>query len=229
MLAAAVLLSACGSSEPVSDAASTTSLPEPTEFSGYVRTPMLNVSAVTLPATDGTPVRMVADKGGLRLVYFGYTTCPDICPTTLGYVKMAYLDLPKADRQRVDVDMISIDPYRDTADKLSNYLALFVPTGNALRTDDPVQLRAAANAFGADYKTGINFEGEREVSHTADLYAVDDTGNVVLAWPFGTTQPDFERDLRRLLAGERPEKDQPDNPAGNSNKPADQSANPEGE
>ncbi len=178
---------------------------------------MLNVSSVTLHAVDGTPVKMVAKPGGLRLVYFGYTTCPDVCPTTLGFVKMAYLDLSKADQDRVDVDMISIDPYRDTAERLSKYLALFVPSANAIRTDDPVELRTAANAFKADYKTGINFEGKREVSHTDDLYAVDDAGNVVLAWPFGTTQPDFERDLIRLLAGDRPPTDEP----------ADSSAQPE--
>ncbi|HTO00810.1 MAG TPA: SCO family protein [Microthrixaceae bacterium] len=211
LVAIALLLGACSGSEPVEKVAPTSTLPEPTEFSGYVRTPRLDVSSVTLPAADGTPVNMVAKPGGLRLVYFGYTTCPDVCPTTLGFVKMAYLDLSKADQDRVDVDMISIDPSRDTAEKLSKYVALFVPSANAIRTDDQVQLRAAAKAFGAAYKTSVNFEGEREVSHTDDLYAVDDTGTVILAWPFGISQPDFERDLLRLLAGERPEVEEPTN------------------
>lgn len=215
--ALALVLSACGGGETADRKATTTTLPEPTEFAGYVRTPPLNVSSVTLPTIDGRQVTMVADPGGLRLVYFGYTICPDVCPTTLGFIKMAFLDLPQADRDRLQVDMITIDPYRDDAERLGPYLAQFVPSANAIRVDDPVKLRAAANAFGADYKTSISFEGERQVSHTDDLYAVDDTGEIILAWPFGTTQPDFQRDLVRLLAGERPQADQP----------ADTSAQPE--
>ena len=76
-----LVLSACsGGTGDVEQSSASTSLPEPTEFSGYVRSPATNVASVTLPAVDGTPVTMVADPGGLRLVYFGYTTCPEVRP-----------------------------------------------------------------------------------------------------------------------------------------------------
>lgn len=209
VVAAGVLLASCGGSEPAAQSSSTTTVPEPTDFSGYVRSPVLNVSSVTLPSVDGTPVNFVADPGGLRLVYFGYTTCPDVCPATLSYLKRALAAQPEADRERVQVDMITVDPHRDTPEKLAEYVARFVPTGNAIRTEDRKLLYAAADEFGAEFRIKINEEGKKEVSHTADLYVVDDTGTIVLAWPFGTSQPDIERDLTRLLAGERPEADPP--------------------
>lgn len=209
IVAAGALLASCGDSEPVAQSSTTTTVPEPTDFSGYVRSPVLNVSSVTLPRVDGTPVNFVADPGGLRLVYFGYTTCPDVCPATLSYLKKALAAQPEADRERVQVDMITVDPHRDTPEKLAEYVARFVPTGNAIRTEDRKLLYSSAEKFGAEFRIKINDEGKKEVSHTADLYVIDDTGTIVLAWPFGTSQPDIERDLTRLLAGERPEADPP--------------------
>ncbi len=174
------------------------------EFSGYTRTPAPSVASVTLPSADGTEVGFAASPGGVRLVYFGYTSCPDVCPTTLSDVKRAIASLPEADRPKVSVDMVSIDPARDTAEKLTQYVTTFVPTGVAVRTDDDARLRAAARAFGADYEVTPGADGNPEVIHTAELYAVDDQGRVVLIWPFGTARDALARDLRRLLAGERP-------------------------
>lgn len=201
--AVSVLTAACGSgaSQRGSD---TTGDTGDEDFSGYVRDPLPDVSGVALPGADGTPVRMVADPGGLLLVYFGYTYCPDVCPTTMSDVKRALASLPAEDRNRVRVDMVTIDPDRDTAEKLTEYVTTFVPTARALRTDDQEALRAAARAFGADYKVTAGPDGEPEVSHTAELYAVDDTGRIVMIWPFGTTYEDLGSDLARLLAGERP-------------------------
>lgn len=200
---AALSATACGDGD---DSAAPDTI-DPTEFSGYVRSPALDVADVTLPAADGTPVTMPAAPGGLRLVYFGYTFCPDVCPTTMAFVKRALGELSAEDRARVQVDMVTIDPTRDTAEKLTEYVTTFVPEGTALRTDDPELLRNAARAFGADYKVTTAADGEEEVSHTGDLYVVDDTGIVILAWPFGTSADGIERDLGRLLAGERPPSD----------------------
>lgn len=207
MLGIGLLLPACSDTDETEQPTTTTSLPEPTEFSGYVRSPSLDVSSVTLPTVDGRSVNLVAEPDGLRLVYFGYTTCPDVCPTTLSDVKKVLADLPQADRDRIQVDVITIDPGRDMPEKLAEYVERFVPTANAIRTDDFVLLRAAADAFGADFRSKLNERGQRQVFHTDDLYAVDDSGTIVLAWPFGTTHPDIARDLTRLLAGERPADD----------------------
>jgi protein SCO1/2 len=198
---AVVITAACGDSGDDSTGSVTT---DPAEFAGYVRSPALQVSEVTLPAADGSPVNMAAAPGGLRLVYFGYTFCPDVCPTTMAFVKRAFASLSAEDRGRVQVDMVTIDPARDSAEKLTEYVTTFVPDGSALRSDDPELLRNAARAFGADYKVSTGADGEEEVSHTGDLYVVDDTGTVILAWPFGTSAEAIERDLGRLLVGQRP-------------------------
>lgn len=173
-------------------------------FAGYVRTPATDVSEVVLPDAEGREIAMVAAENGLRLVFFGYTTCPDVCPATLGYIKMAMGSLSETDRGRLDVDMITVDPARDDAVTLARYVERFVPTANAIRTDDDTLLRSAAEAFGASYDVSIDESGRAEVSHTGDLYVVDDEGRVVLAWPFGSSPADIEDDLIRLLGGERP-------------------------
>ncbi|MBS1837463.1 MAG: SCO family protein, partial [Actinobacteria bacterium] len=105
------------------------------------------------------------------------------------------------------VAMATVDPGRDTAAKLTDYVTTFVPDGIALRTEDQTQLRAATNAFGADYMVTTGADGKVEVSHTGELYVVDDHGSVILAWPFGTSMKAIRSDLAQLLAGERPPTD----------------------
>lgn len=203
VVAIALSVSACGSGDGGRSAGTTTTTKH--EFSGYVQSPPARVATVNLPGADGDPVKMMAEPGELLLVYFGYTFCPDVCPTTMAYVKKALSSLPSEDRDRVKVVMVTIDPARDTAAKLTDYLKAFVPDGAAVRTDDQTLLRSATGAFGADYKVTTAADGTIEVSHTGEVYVVDDTGTVVLAWPFGTTPKDIHADLARLLAGDRPQ------------------------
>ena len=103
--------------------------------------------------------------------------------------------------------MVTIDPDRDVPAKLAEYVATFIPDGGAISTPDQALLRSATGAFGANYSVKPGPDGDPEVTHTADLYAVDDTGQVVLAWPFGTTSKDIGHDIVRLLDGERPPSD----------------------
>ncbi len=205
----ALLVGSCSASDdertagPTTTGATTTAVPG--EFSGYVRTPLVDVSSVTLPTVDDTPVEMVADPGGLLLVFFGYATCPDICPMTLTLLKSAVAQQDAADRKRVQVAMITIDPTRDTPEDFGAYLAQYFPEGLALRTDEPADLRATADAFGANYEIRMTQEGEREVSHSDDTYVVDDTGKIILTWSYGLSPEAVTADLGRLLAGDRPD------------------------
>lgn len=186
-LAVAVASSACGD--------------DPAEsYAGIVREPAPVVAGVSLPdATTGAPVAFRAEPGGVLLVYFGYLTCPDVCPTTMADIRTALTKLPSGSRELIDVRMVTIDPGRDTAAALEAYVDSFVD-GAALRTEDPSALRAAADAFGADYRVTTAPDGGVEVSHTAFLYAVDDQGRLRLTWPFGVTAADIARDLTRLLS-----------------------------
>lgn len=174
-------------------------------YSGYVVDPPNVVADVPMPvAATGTDTPedfdMSAVPGGLNLVYFGYTFCPDVCPTTMSDVRRVLAALPEEEAEKVGVAMVTIDPARDTAEVLTDYVHNFVEDGVALRTDDDAQLRAAADAFGANYDVRTNDEGDIEVSHTGELYAVDDTGTVVMQWPFGTSHESITRDVRSLLA-----------------------------
>lgn len=172
----------------------------PRQLSGVVVDPVPVVSTLSLPRADAAaePFGFTADEGGVLLVYFGYTACPDVCPTTLADLKAALRQLG-SDSERVSIAMATIDPRRDTAEVISGYLRSFFPTATALRTDDDAALRAVTNAFGASYLTEYPTTGEPRVSHSAFLYVVDDQGHVVLAWPFGTTSSDIALDLEQLL------------------------------
>lgn len=197
LVALGVMGVGCGDDESSSP---TTTAEEP-GLSGYTREPTPSVADVQLPLVAGAgDLPAAAAPGGLRIVYFGYTSCPDVCPTTMSDLKRALAQLPPEDAERVEVVMVTIDPDRDVDDKLGAYVTTFIEDGDAARITDPAALRAAADAFGADYSVETAADGEIEVSHTADLYAVDDQGDIVLQWPFGTSYEDLSDDIADLLA-----------------------------
>ena len=175
---------------------------EPVAFAGYERSPTPDVGQLSLPAveTDGTEAdyQLVADDGEILLVYFGYTSCPDVCPTTLSDVRRA-ADQLDDDAERLDLAMITIDPEVDTPDIVTGYVRSFLPQAVALRTLDDEQLRTVADGFGADYGV-TEADGKDEVFHTPSLYAVDSAGQLILTWSFGTPADDIASDLERLLS-----------------------------
>lgn len=160
-----------------------------------------SVAAVNLPdvANGGEPFSMVAESGGALVVYFGFTYCPDVCPTTLSDLRTA-LGSMGSDADQVEVAMVTVDPDRDTDDVISAYLQTFIPEGHALRTDDPDLLEGASDAFGADFSVITPAEGGIGVTHTAYLYAVDDEGIIRVVWPFGAEPDRIAADLSSLLS-----------------------------
>ena len=186
----------------LSGVACTSDSPKPAarELTGYTRSPLPSAAAVTMPKADGSgDWAMMAKPGGLRVMYFGYTSCPDVCPTTMSDLKRGLLTLSKTDRARVDVGMATIDPTVDTAAKMVEYVTTFIPDGVALRSEDPKVLAAAAAPFGASYSVKPGKNGVPEVSHSGDLYLVNDKGNIILQWPFGTAAKDLGADIEQLL------------------------------
>jgi protein SCO1/2 len=172
------------------------------ELTGVVRTPALEVGTIRLPdVADGDrAVAMKAPTGELYLVYFGYTSCPDVCPTTLSDIRVALDDLPAALSSRVTVAMATVDPERDTDGILTGYLAHFFDHSIAFRTADAADLRAAAKAFGVQWQVEGHEPGAPyNVAHTAVVFVVDDTGTVVVEWPFGFESRDMTSDISYLL------------------------------
>lgn len=193
----ALLVSSCSSGR--ADEAGSAGRPA---LAGIVRDPSLEVAGISLPTASPTPepMAMKAKAGELLLVYFGYTSCPDVCPTTMTDISIALKDLPAKLAKRVNVAMVTVDPERDTAMVLTGYLAHFFDTGVGLRTDDPATLQQAATAFGVKYEVEQHTPGETyAVSHSAITYVVDDTGRVVVEWPFGFDSADMTSDITHLL------------------------------
>jgi protein SCO1/2 len=174
------------------------------ELVGLTRDPEPQVDGTPLPdvAEGGQPFTIKAPPGGLLIVYFGYTNCPDVCPTTMADVKTALDDLGD-DAERVEVAMVSVDPERDIP-VLDDYVQSFVPGGHALATDDQAALQSAAAPFGVSYQVTTGPDGKIDVSHSSYLFAVDDAGKLVVTWPVGldetsTSADDLAADMRRLL------------------------------
>ncbi len=172
---------------------------------GLTRDPEPQVDGTPLPdvADGGKPFTIRAPQDGLLVVYFGYTNCPDVCPTTLTDLKVALGDLGD-DASRVETAMITIDPARDTP-VLAEYVRSFVPDAHALATDDQPTLQKVAGPFGVSYEVTTGPDGQIQVAHSSYLFAVDDTGKLVLTWPVSadaettTSSKDLTADLRLLL------------------------------
>ena len=173
------------------------------KLSGAVRQPPLVVNDVRLPdaIAAGELVALSAAPGELTLVYFGYTHCPDICPTTLSDISVALGDLPDDLAQRVTVALVTVDPERDTDERMVEYLGFFFDRAMALRTTDPTELDAAADAFGVRYEVEEHTAGTTDyaVAHTAITYVVDEAGTVVVEWPFGFESESMASDMEILF------------------------------
>ncbi len=129
MVPVVLLGGGCGGDGDESDGSTEAAGAAENELRGVVRTPPLYVGDVELPDESptgrGEPFAMRADDGGLLLVYFGYTACPDICPTTLADIGAALRGMDGR-HDLVEVAMVTFDPERDTGEVINSYLDHFV-------------------------------------------------------------------------------------------------------
>ena len=162
--------------------------------------PVVDVAAVPDVSRDGEPFRFVAADDGLLVVFFGYTNCPDVCPTTLAELRRGLDDLDADDAERIDAVMVSIDP--DARPRRARRLRRQLRPRRPRRgPDDDAVLQQVALAFGVSYQVTTRPNGDVDVAHSdTGLFAVDDTGTLVLTWPYGSTSDDIAGDLEQLLA-----------------------------
>jgi protein SCO1/2 len=127
---------------------------------------------------DGRSVRFSSLKGAPALVFFGFTHCPDVCPTTLQKLKLLKQS-GDGEFDQVAVVMISVDGDRDTPASLKDYLASFSGDFVGL-TGDPRKIRDIAAQFPAVFFKGLpeDAAGNYRVQHTSQVYAVDRAGRV---------------------------------------------------
>ena len=152
-----------------------------------------------LPDTDGR-MRSLADfKGKVVALFFGYTQCPDVCPTTMAELSDAKKQLGP-DGDKLQVLFITVDPERDTPKVLKAYMANFDPTFIGL-VPTPEQLAQVAKDFKVYYKKA---EGATPTSYTMDhsaaTYVYDPEGHLRLYARYGSGPQVMASDIRKLLA-----------------------------
>ena len=171
----------------------------PPEFHGASYTNPAPPPNFTLPSTQGGEFTLNEQKGMVVLLFFGYTYCPDVCPATMGTIKAALNQLSDEERQDITVIFVTIDPERDTIERLGQYLSGFNAgyVGAVPTLEDLEQLK---NDYGiVAEKEEIQPDGSYLMAHTGLVYVIDRTGNLRVGFFSNTTADDMENDIRLLL------------------------------
>lgn len=190
-------LAACGD-KAASGSAGSSAPPPASAFRGIDITGASYAQALSLPDADGR-LRTLADfKGKVTVVFFGFTQCPDVCPTTLAELAEVKKRLGP-DGERIQGVFVTVDPERDTPDLLKAYLNSFDASFVALR-GDAQQTADAAKAFKVFYaKVPGKTEGSYTIDHTAGAYLFDAQGRVRVFTRHGSGADMLLHDLQQLL------------------------------
>jgi protein SCO1 len=172
-------------------------------FNGQVVEPPKQAPDLAGVNWDGKPFRLHDHRGKVAVIFFGYTYCPDVCPFTLARMKQLYAGLGERAKD-VEIVFVSVDPKRDTVDKLARYVPNFDRRFYGLRIEQDVLL-STAKAFDVSVQYGMPKDGpETEsyyyVDHTGTFFVVDRDGRLRLTFPPGATVDQMLPDIEKLLA-----------------------------
>lgn len=147
------------------------------------------------------PLSLSDAPGRLNVVYFGYTFCPDICPTTLAALADGLQRLTAAERAQLRVIFVSVDPERDTPDHLRTYLEFFAPEMVGV-TGTPAEIAAIAQRYGVVYHRvpALEAGAAYTVDHSADSFIVGNDGRLLARMPHGTPPEQVATLLRHYLS-----------------------------
>ena len=186
LAAAAALTVACSEQKP--------------SFKGIDITGASYASRLALPDVDGKERTLAEFKGKVVIVFFGYVQCPDVCPATLAEVADVRRKLG-ADGARVQPIFVTVDPERDTAQVLKEYVGNFGPDVVALRAG-PEPTQAAAKEFKVYYaKVPGKTPESYTIDHTAGAFIFDPQGRVRVFSRYGSGPDALLQDVKQLLAG----------------------------
>lgn len=158
------------------------------------------------PVTDFTlqglaqMVSLYQLRGSIVLITFGYLNCPDVCPANLSVMRQAYQTLPAADQAKTKLVFVSVDPERDTPEKVQAHVSRFESHFLGL-TGTHEALAAATVPLGVYYERELNTAAPNGywVNHTASIMLIDGNGQLRIVYPFSTSHSDIEHDIRSLL------------------------------
>lgn len=148
---------------------------------------------------NGKPVTARDYRGKVVLLYFGYTNCPDACPTTLTTLSQAIAQVGGTG-SRIRVLFVTVDPKRDTTAVLKRYVSAFGPQFTGLRGDDGSLSRLARRYRVAYRLEPPNADGDYAVDHSSAVFVFDSEGRARLLARAGDTPKAIAADLRRLIS-----------------------------
>ena len=136
-------------------------------------------------------------KGRISLVFFGFTLCPDICPTTLLQLSQLKAALTAEETEQIQVYLITVDPERDTPERLQEYLSYFDSDFKGL-TGTQEQIATMAKSFNVFYNKVPTAVGQYTLEHSAYVFVLDKDANSVLLFREGMAVEEMLSDLREL-------------------------------
>lgn len=173
-----------------------TGLESPAGQESYFLPGPLSVPAFQLLSHNGDVVNSTDFGDRLLAVFFGYTSCPDVCPLTLSHLAEVFEQMGE-DGEDIQVLFVTVDPARDTPERMRRYLEAFHPSFLGL-TGTEAEIRSVAHGFGADFVR--NGEGDSyTVDHTARTFILDPSGKMPLTFPLSAIPDEMARDLSRLI------------------------------
>jgi protein SCO1/2 len=146
--------------------------------------------------SDGTPLTLSRYRGKVVVLGFGYTSCPNVCPATLAVLAQAHRKLGTLGSQ-VQVIYLTVDPERDTAERLNQYLAAFDPTfvGGTGSAAEMAAVRSSYGVTAEKHGSGTNYA----VAHSSFIYLITRDGKLRALMPFGHKADDYVHDISMLL------------------------------
>jgi protein SCO1/2 len=173
--------------------------PEPYEFKGgFYNPPNPAASLGDVVDQNGQPFSLEAQRGKVVMLYFGYTHCPDACPATLNEF-MEVKERLGDDADQVVFAMVTVDPERDTPERLAEYLDFFDSSFYGLSTNAD-ETRTVARDWNVTYqKREVDSATGYLVDHATSSYVVDQQGNLRLTYPVGFDTGDMTSDIEHLI------------------------------
>lgn len=153
----------------------------------------------SLRGSDGTELKLSRYRGKVVVLGFGFSSCPEVCPTTLARLAEAQAKLGTVNK-KFQVVYVTVDPQRDSPERLREYLTAFDPSfiGGTGTPEQLAKVRAMYGVSASKQSSGGN-PSEYSVHHSSSIYLIDPEGNLRAMMPYGGTPDDLVHDIRVLL------------------------------
>ena len=165
-------------------------------LNGATLEPPIRLQELTATRSDGSTFTTADTRGRISLFFFGYTNCPDVCPLTLAELTRMRRTLG-TDARNVDVYFVTLDPERDSPERMRAYLENFPGVTGLIGSD--AELASVQSLFNVTSERHDDGNGGYSLDHTAAIYLVNAASEIQLAYASGTPAEDITSDLHQLV------------------------------